>query len=533
MGNKAFLLTKINIQNTLNLSGLRKAPVGIKLRIGLVLFGVLSLVGSFVGMMIGMFMLTGEALQKMNVLHLLPAVGVMGVSMLIFILSVYKANSYLFAFRDFDMLMAMPVTERDVLISKITMLYLDNLMYVLLGYAPIAVVYGVITDSGAAYYLLAVVMAFLLPVLPMALGSLIALPLAFLSARSRVMNAFMMVGSIAIVVLSVWLSNAMPRVMVSSEDAMLAVLSVKGVVGWYPPAVWLVEGLSGDWLSAALFTGANLLVGFGFLLVYARGFRSINAKMTEQFARSAYKMRTLAVSGRFLALLKREVRGYFSSYTYVLNTAMGAIMATFYVGMLLFMNPEAVAVMLEIPYAVDTMIPVTLAIMAFCAIVGTTTACSISIEGQTLWVLKSLPIRFRDVAKAKVVLSLLVSVPILVLDAAVLAVVFKFGFVQFAMIALAIALCSLMAALGGLLCNLLLPNLAWKSQVQAVKQSASVIVAMLLHMAIVVVPCVVYAVMGMPDLSYFLLGTSGYLAAVCAVMWMFLVRKGEGIFLQL
>jgi len=527
MGNKALLLTKINLMNTINLAGFRKMSVGGKLRAGLILFALLSVVVTFVGMMIGAFWLTGGQLKAMGLLHLLPSMGVIAVSVLIFMLSLYKANSYLFSFRDFDMLMSLPVKERDVLISKLVMLYADNLMYVLLGYVPVAVVYGVVLDAGALYYVLAFVMFFLVPVLPMALGALIALPLAFVSARSRMTNVFML-----LVIGSVGASFAMQNLS-SQEAALEAILSVRGVVGWYPPAVWLVEALEGNWLSVLIFASVNLLAGIAFLLVYAKGFRSINAKMTERFSRAAYKMKTLAVSGRFAALFKRELRGYFSSYIYVLNTAIGVIMATFYVVMLLITNPEAVAVMLEMPQAADAMVPVTLAVMAFCAVMGTTTACSISIEGRMLWVLKSLPVRFRDIAKAKVALSLLISVPVLLLDTAVLAVIFKFEFVQFIVVAMVIALCSLMAALGGLLCNLLLPNLAWKSQVQAVKQSLSVIVAMLLHMVIVAVPCVIYAVMGMPPLTLFLLGTSAYLLVVCAAVWTILVRKGEGIFLKL
>ena len=533
MGNKALLLTKINLQNTFNLTGMVKAPVKAKLKMGLIAFAIVSLVVSFVGLMIGMFLMAGEPLNAMGMLHLLPTVCIMGVSLLIFALSIYKANSYLFSFRDFDLLMSLPVTERDVLVSKLSMLYFDNLLWALFGYVPVAIVYGLTMNESVMYYVRAGAMFFFVPVLPTVLGALVALPLAFLSARSRLTNVFMLIGSVALTAFAMWVSFGMNG-MQSSAAVLDAVLSVKDVAGMYPPAAWLANALRGDVLSIALFVGVSLVAGLVFLLIYAKGFRSINAKMTERFSRASYKMQSLAVSSRFGALFKRELRGYFSSYIYVLNTAMGAIMATLYIGLLLFVDFEKVAeAMLQVPAAADMMVPVTLIVMALCAVMGTTTACSISFEGRTLWVLKSLPVRFVDIAKAKIALSLTISVPVLMIDTAVLAFVFKFNLMQFVSIALVVFLCSLMAALGGLVCNVLLPNLEWKSQVQAVKQSASVIVAMLMHFVLIAVPCALYIWMKMPPLTMFLFGAAGYLLAICMGFWLFLVYKGGKIFLKL
>jgi len=297
--------------------------------------------------------------------------------------------------------------------------------------------------------------------------------------------------------------------------------------------VWLVDGLGGDVLSGVLFAGVSLLAAAIFIVLYAKGFRGINARMTERFSRASYRMQALSVSGRFGALLKRDVRGYFSSYIYVLNTAFGVLMATAYIIMLIFMDYETVAAMLGMPSGSDFMVPVTLVVMVFCAVMGTTTACSISIEGKQIWILKSLPVRFADIAKSKIALSLLVSAPLLVLDTIIMAVIFGFAAAQFVAVALVVLLCCLMAALGGLTVNLLFPNMEWKSQVQAVKQSASIIVAMLLHIGIVAVPCVVYIVLGMPDLTMFLFGVSVYLLAVCGGLWMFLQTRGTKIFMQL
>ena len=532
MGNRALLLTKVNLQNTFNLAALTKASAKEKLKIGLIALAVLSVAVTFISMIAVMFYVTGQQLEIMGMTHLLPAICILAVTALIFMMTLYKANSYLFSFRDFDALMSLPVTEREVLLSKVIVLYFSNLLYAFFGYIPMMIAYGVTFGAGITYYLVAMAFFFLVPVLPMVAGALLALPLAMFSSRSRMSNLFMLIGSIALVGVSLWASFASAS-FTSGEAVMEAVLSAKDIVGFYAPALWLAEGLGGDILAGMLFAVVNLLAAILFVYVYGKAFRAINAKMTERFSRAAYKMQTLAVSGICGALYKRELKGYFSSYIYVLNTAMGVIMATAYIVLLVFMDYETVAQMLEIPAATEMMVPVTLIVMGACAILSTTTACSVSIEGRSLWILKSLPIRFWDVAKAKVALSLTVSVPLLLLDTAVLAVVFGFDFIEFGAVALVVLLCCLMSAVGGLVINLKFPNLEWKSQVQAVKQSMSVIIALLAHAAILVIPCIAYVVLGMPNLTAFLFGTAAYLAVICCAFAAFLQNKGEKIFLNL
>jgi len=532
MGNKALLLTKVNFLNTFNLMAWTKASTKEKRKIILIGFTFFSLAAAFISTLLLAFFATGAQLAAMGMLNLLPAIGILAVSALIFMVTLYKANSYLYSFRDFDLLMALPVTERDVLLSKLCMLYADNMIYVFFGYIPVAIVYGVTLGAGLLYWVAAVLLFFLVPVIPMVAASIVALPIAFFSSRSKMSNVFMLVGSVILLLGSLWLSFASSSI--TSEEAMLdAVLSAKDIVGFYMPAVWLVDGLSGDTLAGILFAVVSVVTAGVFVFLYAKGFRIINARLTERFSRASFKMQALTVSGRFGALLKREIRGYFSSYIYVLNTAFGVIMATAYIIMLIFMDYDRVAAILGIPGASDMMVPITLLVMGFCAVMGTTTACSISIEGRQLWILRSLPVRFTDVAGSKIALSLLITVPLLLVDIIIMAVLFHFSFMQFMAVALVVLLCCLMAAVGGLSVNLLFPNMEWKSQVQAVKQSASVIISMMLHIGIVAAPCVMYIVLGMPELTLFLFGVSVYLLAVCGGLWLFLQTKGEKIFMRL
>ncbi|MFR5348272.1 putative ABC transporter permease subunit, partial [Romboutsia timonensis] len=51
---------------------------------------------------------------------------------------------------------------------------------------------------------------------------------------------------------------------------------------------------------------------------------------------------------------------------------------------------------------------------------ASTTPSSISIEGKNLWILKSLPIDIRDIFKAKVSMSLILSIPAIVISSLII-----------------------------------------------------------------------------------------------------------------
>jgi len=532
MTNHAWLLVKTNLLNSYGLVALRKAAPKEKMKYGLIGISVLIVALSFIGGMIAMFYVTSEQLNMLGMLYLLPALCIIATSALVFFIAMYKANSYLFSFKDFDLLMSLPVSGRAVLISKLSALYLDSLVYTLFGYVPMVISYGLVVNGGPLFYLVAAILFFFMPVIPIAAAVLLALPLAYFSARSRLSNVVMLVGTIILVLITLWLSFSMGTI--TSEEAMVnTVLSAKSVVGFYAPGLWLVNALTGSVSDLCLFTGVSVLAAAAFVFIYAKGFRAINAKLTERHATAGYKMQSLTVSGGLAALYRRELRSYFASHVYVVNTGIGAIMATAYIVLLVFMEPEQIMQMLEIPAAADMLVPVTLLVMAFCAIMSCTTACSISIEGNSLWLLKSLPVRFLDIAKAKIGVSLTISGPLLLLDTVFLSVVFGFDFIKALAACLVVVLLCLIVALGGLIVNLHFPRLDWKSQVQAVKQSASVIVAMLVHIVIVAVPCVLYVVLQMPPLMPFLFASAVYELLVCFAMYIYLRTVGERKFISL
>ncbi len=181
----------------------------------------------------------------------------------------------------------------------------------------------------------------------------------------------------------------------------------------------------------------------------------------------------------------------------------------------------------------DTLLPVSLVLACYCIALSTPSAAGISVEGnRSLWILKNLPITFAQIALSKILLNLTVTIPIFFVSSIVLS--FQAG-ARFATGAAFLAAgigMAVFCALLGLTVNMVFPKLDWKTQVQAVKQSASVLLTMLFGVAVVSVLVTVYVVSGMAFAPYALV-CAAFLLATAGILWRILCTWGEKKFRSL
>jgi len=171
--------------------------------------------------------------------------------------------------------------------------------------------------------------------------------------------------------------------------------------------------------------------------------------------------------------------------------------------------------------------------ICFAMSIAPPTASGISLEGDRLWILKSLPVRTEAIFWAKVKLQLMLTVPVAVLAAlAALAVFHPSDPLMLAALFLIPLLFSLFAGLCGLVVNLLLPNLTWKNPVVPVKKGAAVLVTMLIDFLMIALPIVLHAAVGI-GLNTVLAGMILLLVLSCAALWLWLKKSGARRFAAL
>ena len=120
--------------------------------------------------------------------------------------------------------------------------------------------------------------------------------------------------------------------------------------------------------------------------------------------------------------------------------------------------------------------------VAFLCSMTVVSSASISLEGKNLWILKSLPIKSKDVIKGKLLAHIVLVVPISVVCGLVLSFCFNANLLFSIMCALNCGLAGLFVGVLGLIFNLLAPKFDWVNEVTSCKQAMVVMLTMFISM---------------------------------------------------
>ncbi|MEA5155781.1 hypothetical protein [Raineyella sp.] len=385
--------------------------------------------------------------------------------------------------RDDTLLLSLPLRPRTIVLAKLAAVALQNILLIVVAMVPSGVVCAqYVAVPGwfwPALVVGAILVALAVTALSMALALLFTVATPWRRGRSLA-NVTILVVTAALSLALVPGVRHIQDLLGSDPAALRAVLQ-----SWAWPFMALRDlTLDGSVGAAAVLLLIGLvpfcLVAWLLSLVYVP---LVVGRPDTAPTTSRVDLTALGVRTPFHALLRREAHRFFTSTVYVVNSGFGVIMLLVGAGWLIIAGglPEPVRAMSA---ALDVPLPVLAAVvLALLPALTCTTAPSISLEGDRLWILRAAPVDPSVVLAAKAALNLLVVLPALVPLALVLAVLTGAGPVDGALLLLIAALVTVLVAELGLVTNLLWPVLDAPGDAIVVKQSVSVLVALLVGFA--------------------------------------------------
>ena len=116
---------------------------------------------------------------------LIPLMSATIVCLVILFFSILKAGSTIFGMKDYEMLMALPMSKQAIIISRFLTMYVNNLGLGTLVMLPGIIIYAVAVRPGVLYYIFIVLGTLLLPLLPITIATLIGAGITAISARMK------------------------------------------------------------------------------------------------------------------------------------------------------------------------------------------------------------------------------------------------------------------------------------------------------------------------------------------------------------
>jgi ABC-2 type transport system permease protein len=398
--------------------------------------------------------------------------------------SVFAAYSLLFTAKDNDLLLSLPIAIKDILCSRIAVIFLIEYLTALIVEIPVFILWfqsAYFHAAGAVFFLLG---SFLLPFAAMVITLLLAWIIAMVVAYLPFRNVLTLLFSIGFLAAYFYGVTALQGTIgtLLSQGVEISQVFRNTLPPFYAFGKSIAAGDALSFFSFALWMLLPTSLMFFVIFMNYRKFLSQNHRR----AYGKYHGKVSKQQSPLRSLVKKELLLIWSKPVILLNTCLGTIMMLIAAIVLLFRGVSAIEAIL--PFASlhsDLSLPyLTTAGMMMLGMMNTWSASCISLEGNRIWIAQSIPVPTKRLLHAKIVTQmLLTSVPCLLLSICCGVIITANGMEWLTLLWIP-QLFAAFTASAGVAINLVFPKLQWNNEIAVVKQGLSAIVALFGGMAL-------------------------------------------------
>lgn len=395
------------------------------------------------------------------------------------IFGIFTTQPMLYDAKDNEFLLALPIPASKMLFSRMALLYGQNLLCTLLIFIPVIISYGQTVGVKPLPLAFQVVTILVLSLLSLVVECIVGWIVAIVSSRMRKKNLITLVLSLALLAGYFYLTAKMPEYMeyiITNAQQVGA-----NIINVFYPFYQMGLGASGQTKGFLIFVGISLVLFAAVYFVLSISFiRIISTKRGAKKVK--YTGQVLKSRSYSSALFRKELTRFFGTTMYMLNCGLGVIFHVAIAALAIVKKDMLSELLAVVPVFADHTTVMITALVCVIAAMNMVTAPSISLEGKNIWILQTAPFDGWQVLKAKLKLHLVVNLPSSILCIAVLGVIMDIGVAGIILAEVFAVIFVFFCAVIGLVFNLKIPNFNWTSEAVVIKQSASVLITMLVNM---------------------------------------------------
>ena len=402
------------------------------------------------------------------------------VIMFCFIGSVFMTQNIIYNANDNDLLLSMPIEPRDILLSRVFTILIFNYIYEIMIALPALIIYIVFAGMNIAQVIMFIIIILTLPLFIVALTCLAGWALTHILVRVKNRNVisiafyviffalyFYFIGDIEnqfalFIQNGKTIAETVERIMLPIYHLGIAIINV-------------------DILSLFIYLTCALIPFVIVMNVLSKNFVSL-AIHKPRVDKVTYKQKELKNTSVVISLMHREWKHLINDAMVFMNAACGTVLLPIATVGIIFNKDLLIETINLLMLDSSYIMALVCASVTSMVTINMMSGASISLEGNRLWILKSLPIDTKDILHSKLLLHVvLTAVPALILSI-VMSVIVHLSFVDTLFVVAIPTLFVLFSGILGLLINLWKPKFDWVNEVVCVKQSFSTGMAMLGNM---------------------------------------------------
>lgn len=480
-----------------------------------------------------------EALVQFNQQGLLISLGFSISTVIIFVFGIlYVLTTFYFA-KDIEMLLPLPLKSYEILTAKfITVLvyeYLTELLFLL----PLLVVYGVKSSLGATYWALAVLVFLILPILPLALASILNMVIMRFTNLGKHKDAFRTIGGIFAMLIGIGINLLVQRSSNSAvtQEEMMSMLAegnnslVRVINSVFPTAklgTYSLIGVSSKEMAfnIALFILVSMVSIAIFMVVAQKLYFKGVVGVSESFAKRKKLDRkeiekSTTESSKLKAYTLKEIKVLLRTPAFLVNCVVGNFIWPIFLVFTMFMNNRQansmnyVGSFLANQEIWGMVLGISFGIVLFIGGSNVIASTAISREGQSMYINKYIPMSYKEQIFAKLISAIVINMSSIVFLILIIIFAMKVPVVMAILIFVAALLANIISSGIGIIIDINRPKLNWDNEQKAVKQNMNAFISSIISL-----------LMGGLSIFFFAMVKPSLIIAILAIVGAFLLIGG-------
>ena len=480
MGNNSMVLYRTMKASTSHINVIRyskdkkKRNAALGAVIGYAFLGLAAVL--FVGMV-------SYGMSSFGFQDMVPALVASFITLITLFLTLFKSNGYMYAFKDYDMLMSLPFPVRTIVSNRFLLMYASDLPWNVLVSLSALAGYAIVIRPGIFIYVSWILLTPFIPLLPTVVMSLLGVFIANIGSKFRHKKLIQSI-LIFICVIPLFFIRFIIDYLVANDkvgdlieqtaDTLSGLARLIPSIGWFVKAV-----INGDVLSFILLVGVSLAVYIGMVLLISRNYRRINSRLTSSAARhrsinpaTGFRPRSIISTVAY-----KDFKTIMGSSLNIVNLGMGSVLSILLGLILPFINiKDLVESSLgdQISFNISDFALLWPVLIYFFVGMCPVTAPGPSLEGKNYWIIKSLPVDMLKVSQGRIVLNLYFNlIPgLFAMIGGMIAL--RAHFLDYILGILMLTSMVLFSTTYGLRCGLKHIRLDWENEIEVVKQGTAV-----------------------------------------------------------
>lgn len=433
-------------------------------------------------------LILGVYLKRVDKTYIMLSLFIALFSISLYIEGILKSQDILFVAKDNTLLLSLPITDKMLLLVRLLKLLIFQHLYNLLFISPVIVIYILLEYPGPLFYIMSLIYIILMPIIPTILASINGYLIKWLTSKFKAKKTTQLILSfLSTFIFFIILSNFKFSNII--DDATRINNTITKF--YYPIKAYLSLINHFDLLIFIKLLLFNIIPLIIFIYLGSIFYFKIITKSNETGrVIKKFKMKKLKKHSILPSLVKKELINYITTPMYSYNTLLG-LATMFFTTIYVCINKDnilnaniSVLTRNDILYYLPKLYCIVILLVSSTL---TISASSISLEGRSFNLLKSLPIDIKQFINSKLLASTIISSSILLLSSIIFIISFKIYNIDALLIILYSIIVPFFISTIGLILNFRYPKLEYANVSEVVKQSLSIIVAEIIGIGIFII----------------------------------------------